>query len=260
MVLIFITFFSAPLLAADLSRIDRKVAKEPAYTSRPEYCLLVFGPEAKTRVWIVQDGNNIYVDRNGNGDLTETGEKATRQKDPMLGDDEFSFAVGDIRDGDLTHKRLMIEVRKLDHLAHQDEQVKDYIAKDPKARGYRVVLDVEMRGFRGIGIGRRGLQSVGFGDLHGFLKFSDTPETAPIIHFGGPWQVTLYGHHRLTIGRETDLVLALGTPGIGAGTTAWVGYEGVVPEQVFATAEVTYPPAREGEPSVRELYELKKRC
>src|SRR5712692_3344625 len=62
-------------LAADLTKIDRKIAKEPAYQSQPKYCLLVFGPEAKTRVWIVLDGDTLYVDRNGNGDLTEEGEK-----------------------------------------------------------------------------------------------------------------------------------------------------------------------------------------
>ena len=35
---------------ADLTKIDRTIAKEPAYKSKPKYCLLVFGPEAKTRV------------------------------------------------------------------------------------------------------------------------------------------------------------------------------------------------------------------
>ena len=61
----------APLSAADLSRIERKIAKEPAYQSQqPGYCLLVFGQEAKTRVWVVRDGDTLFVDRNGNGDLT----------------------------------------------------------------------------------------------------------------------------------------------------------------------------------------------
>src|SRR5262249_50065817 len=58
---------------ADLTKIDRTIAKEPAYKSRPKYCLLVFGPEAKTRVWLVLDGDRLYVDRNGNGDLTDDG-------------------------------------------------------------------------------------------------------------------------------------------------------------------------------------------
>jgi hypothetical protein len=29
---------------ADLTKIDRTIAKEPAYKSKPKYCLLVFGP------------------------------------------------------------------------------------------------------------------------------------------------------------------------------------------------------------------------
>src|SRR5262245_47091454 len=60
---------------ADLTKIDRTIAKEPVYKSKPKYCLLVFGPEAKTRVWLVQDGDVLYVDRKGNGDLTEPGQK-----------------------------------------------------------------------------------------------------------------------------------------------------------------------------------------
>jgi hypothetical protein len=61
-------------LTADLAKIDRTIRKEPAYHSKPKYFLLAFGPEAKKRVWVVLDGEDFYVDRNGNGDLTETGE------------------------------------------------------------------------------------------------------------------------------------------------------------------------------------------
>jgi hypothetical protein len=64
-----------PAVAADLSKIDRSIAREPKYVGKPSYCLLVFGAEAKHRVWIVQDGDALYVDRNGNGDLTEPGER-----------------------------------------------------------------------------------------------------------------------------------------------------------------------------------------
>src|SRR5712692_6505008 len=67
----------APLArAADLAKVERKIAKEPAYqTKTPRYCLLVFGLDAKTRVWLVLDGDVLYVDRNGNGDLNEENEK-----------------------------------------------------------------------------------------------------------------------------------------------------------------------------------------
>jgi hypothetical protein len=57
-----------PGIAADLSKIDRTLGKEPAYQSKPKYCLLAFGPGGKTRVWLVVDGHVLYVDCKGNGD------------------------------------------------------------------------------------------------------------------------------------------------------------------------------------------------
>src|SRR5262249_44106941 len=59
----------SPAPAADLTKIDRSIAKEPAYKAKPKYCLLVFGSEEKFRVWLVLDGDILYVDRNGTGDL-----------------------------------------------------------------------------------------------------------------------------------------------------------------------------------------------
>ena len=62
--------------AADLASVDRTIKKEPAYQSKsPRYALLVFGSEARDRVWLVHDGETLYVDRNGDGDLTGAGEK-----------------------------------------------------------------------------------------------------------------------------------------------------------------------------------------
>ena len=69
--------------AIDPPEIERTIAKEPAYKSKPKYCLLVCGPEAKTRIWLVLDGKTLYVDKNGNGDLTEAG-KALVSKDSSL--------------------------------------------------------------------------------------------------------------------------------------------------------------------------------
>src|SRR5215207_8233400 len=60
--------------ATDLSQIDKTIRKEPPYKTKPGYALLVFGSEAKTRVWLVQDGEKIFVDRNADGDLTDPAE------------------------------------------------------------------------------------------------------------------------------------------------------------------------------------------
>src|SRR5947208_1440560 len=80
----------------DLTKIERTIAKEPVYQSKsPKYCLLVFGPEAKTRVWLVLDadafGDILFVGRNGNGDLTET-DTAPKQGP--------TFLAGDITEAD----------------------------------------------------------------------------------------------------------------------------------------------------------------
>src|SRR5262249_61926022 len=53
-----------PLVALpELSNVDRRVI-EPAGLVKPRYCLLVFGPEARTRGWLVEDGGTLSVDRN----------------------------------------------------------------------------------------------------------------------------------------------------------------------------------------------------
>jgi hypothetical protein len=66
--LAFLVSSSPPVSATDLTKIERTIVKEPAYEGNPKYCLLVFGPEAKTRVWLVKDDNTLFIDRNGNGD------------------------------------------------------------------------------------------------------------------------------------------------------------------------------------------------
>src|SRR4051812_29976418 len=82
-------------------------AKEPAYqTKAPKYGLLRFGPKGEDRVWLVLDGDTLYVDRNGNGDLTEPGDKVAAEKRPGRdpGESGRSFDVGDVTVGGRTHK------------------------------------------------------------------------------------------------------------------------------------------------------------
>jgi hypothetical protein len=69
----------------DLSKIERSIAKEPVYQSEPHYALLVFGPQAAHRSWMVMDGNDVmYLDRNGNGDLTEPEERMELDREATM--------------------------------------------------------------------------------------------------------------------------------------------------------------------------------
>src|SRR5262249_31291113 len=63
----------------DFSKLDRHILKEPVYTCpKPLYGLLVFGPKADKRIWMVLDKTKpdseiydvLYFDRNADGDLT----------------------------------------------------------------------------------------------------------------------------------------------------------------------------------------------
>jgi hypothetical protein len=68
--------------AVDYAKIERRLTKEPAYKSgSPKYALLLFGREAKLRAWAVLDGETLYLDRNGDGDLTGKGERFERLTD-----------------------------------------------------------------------------------------------------------------------------------------------------------------------------------
>jgi hypothetical protein len=69
-----VSYLSRPAPAiVDLTKIDRKITKEPKYESKPYYALLAFGPAAEKRVWLILDGDVLYIDRNGNGNFTDDG-------------------------------------------------------------------------------------------------------------------------------------------------------------------------------------------
>src|SRR5437764_11640748 len=98
-----------PSAAADLANVDRSIAKEPRYVGKPEYCLMVFGADIRDRLWMVRDGDTLYADKNGNGDLTDAGEKIAAEADGLF----LTFHVGMIRRGQLEHRNLTVRASKL---------------------------------------------------------------------------------------------------------------------------------------------------
>lgn len=246
--------------AQDLTDIKRAIAKEPDYeTESQKYCLVAFGPDAKTLVWLVQDGGTLYVDRNANGDLTEAGEQVAPY-DPGIQQQpgEYRFDVGEISTGGLLHKGFSVYVSDIERIAQQYESVGELLAAQPDAQGYMLHLNYQHPDHRGYGIEGRIMQSVFFLDNNGVFQFSETPAEAPIVHFGGPLQSAIYYPQKLPTNRALDLTLGVGTPGLGPGTTAWVNYGGVIPDDVYPTVEITFT-GEDGNPII-ERYELPKRC
>jgi len=107
--------------AEDLAKIEREIDKEPAYqTKSPKYCLLVFGLDAKSRAWLVQDGDTLYVDRNGNGDLTEAGKSVKIKQNT---DSYRAFEAGEIKIDSLTHTGLSVtQMKASPELVGNDEE------------------------------------------------------------------------------------------------------------------------------------------
>ena len=257
---LWIAIASTSLVAAP-PLTDASLIAEPEYASEaPKYCLLAFGAAAETTIWLVHDGEVLYVDRNGNGDLTEPDERIAVEEgsDPEKG--MFLFVVGNVHDGELIHKDLQVRASHLRHLGDTDERVRAHLETNPDVRFYMVTVDVEMPGFRGNGIGGRVQQTASFLDVNGCLVFSDAPDEAPIINFGGPWEITLFSTPQLRIGRQTDIFLGVATPGRGPGTTVFVAYEELIPPDVEPEVAITFLSDEPDASPFRELYEIKGRC
>jgi len=202
---------SVSLAAVDLRTIDRTILKEPAYrTGQPKYCLAVFGPKAETRVWMVLDGDTLFIDRNGNLDLTEAGESVKGQPDPK-GRGEVQFNAGTItaKDGVLQNTRL--EVLVVPELTF----VYCRVEKQP---WQRAVVDNE-----------------------GYLVFANKPQTAPVLHFQGPLTIGLRFDHKFKRRSEPeDLDIMVGTPGVGAGSFVRFGHQ-TVAKDIRPVLKIDFP-------------------
>jgi hypothetical protein len=218
----FLALGTNPSAAVDLTKIDRTIAKEPAYKSNPKYCLLVFGPEAKTRVWLVRDGDVLYVDRNGNGDLTEKGERHTGVKHPNV----MRWHVGDIveENGKTKHTDLSLSM----NVGSNSYWQRSFSLHLRTADGIRQEVGHEF----------------------GPLRFSDRAQDAPIVHLAGPLTFFLRTSRNLIL-KEGGFIAVIGTAGLGEGTTAYCHTEDF--EKLKMVGEIEFPRQASGTP-------LKVRC
>jgi hypothetical protein len=246
------------LAAADLHKIERTIAKEPAYKNKPKYCLLVFGEQARTRVWLVQDGDVLYVDRNANGDLTEKDERVTLK--PGIKNYRL-FEAGDIHDGPLTHTGLNVT-----HFRVSAEEVGNLremariVVHSGEPWAWSMWLAAERPADDKRPLPKR-INYVVNGDGRGYLLFADRPADAPIIHFNGPWTLGLQDlKQHLTAGQKSQLKIGVGTPGLGPGTFSFVSYPDTIPADAYPVADITFPPKTKGDKPIRRKYTLTDRC
>jgi hypothetical protein len=226
--LAFVAVSSPQISAVDLSKIDRTIAKEPVYqTKTPKYCLLVFGPEAKTRMWLVLDGKVMYVDRNGDGDLTGADEQVP--PNPKNGRFELGpFTAAGIEYAHLgvgvtKNDRVQIALFRKEELAHRQ--------KLPLAWGK------ELQQFAGP-VSWTNLPDVQVEERD--LQFAARPQDAPIINFDGPLTLKVMDTKLAFVrgDKPTELHVSVGTPGLGKATFTQMLFMGGDPNGV---AELVFP-------------------
>jgi hypothetical protein len=246
----------APGRAADLAKLDRTIRKEPAYRGKPRYCLLAFGTRAAARVWLVLDGDTLYVDRDGDGDLTGAGEKVRLAKSYPIEKSLYSaqrqFLAGDLKAGgrdyttlDVTH---CVYNPKFVPTADDDKQAKELLDRHPGATVVIVSVKVDGR--------VRQVAAPSFGK---------SPKDAPVIHFGGALTMGLhpkwfYGWPVFGRGQAgSKLTVVAGTPGVGEGSFALLSYDDV-PKDAHPVAEIVFPSKKPGAAPVRLTVPLTQRC
>jgi hypothetical protein len=224
---------SGGLLSVELPAKDRVIAKEPVYdTKEPKYCQLVFGPEAKHAVWLVIDGDRLYVDRNGNGNLTEEGKRLIRQPAFLGG----GFVVPElaIGDGPATYTNLIVYWSP----QPSGQQKKEFPVE--------VLVDLNKQ----------------YCQWSDFRATAGRAKDAPVIHFGGPLEMILHADEAPipAPGKERPIGAVIGTRS-STGHLAMVRNDrNLAPNaDVHPLAEVTFP-AKAGADPVRIKLTLDQRC
>ncbi len=181
----------------DLNSVDHKLTKEPQYTAKPLYGLVIVGPDAEIRYWMALDKSSadskkydvVYVDFNGNGDLTEPNEKVVSK----TGEARVKFQFPDVVDRKTGKKHTDFYLSLTD--------------RDPATQMVSLMWNGEHK----------------FGGGYpedpelGYLRFGTSQEKAPILWLNGdgPFRFQRWYSGELRIGEADDLKLFLGLPGVG---------------------------------------------
>jgi hypothetical protein len=224
----------------DLKHIDRRAPKEPSYTSRrPLYGLLLFGPKAQARVWMILDRSKanaepydvLYADLDADGDLAEPAERFVGKVEG----NNVRFRLPDLKD-------------PATGILHTNFTARVSGGSEPT-----VMVSLAWRGQRKMGGGYPQDPE------NGYLKFGDAPANAPVMWAYGddPFRFQRWYGGRLPIGGEEDFKVFVGQKGSGA-NSFWAFQEHFLPEPEGVQATLVYRDAEDKERGLTCL--LKERC
>jgi hypothetical protein len=207
--------------------------KEPAYQSTPKYCLITLGDRGDVKVWMVEDGRRLFVDKNANGDLTDDGPSLEPSNLRHLDTSsrwDFHYSLDAITPANGTRSTNFV----LDRWNYGE-----------KEDSYGLSLSVN---------GRMPMYAGWFGTF-----WSTNRDDAPVIHFGGPFTPTLIRRKAFTIGEKgQQLSLGFFNPGSCPGAESRLSIEGL-PRDVMPELKIEWPTADAGKP-LQTFHELNQRC
>lgn len=215
-----------------VSHIDRTIIKEPTYQSVPKYGLITLGNSGDVKVWMVEDGRRLFVDKNADGDLTDDGPPIepshVRHLDANRWDFEYSLPAITPANGT---RATNFVLRRWNYADKEDSY------------GLSLSVNDQMPMYAGW-----------FGTF-----WSTNHETAPVMHFGGPFTPKVLRRKEFTMGEAHQrLSLCFINPGSGPGAESRLSID-ALPTFVVPELNIEWPTAA-GSASLRTSYNLTQRC
>lgn len=234
--------------------------KEPAYQHTPLYALVAFGLNREQAVWMVLDGRTLYIDRNGNGDLTEADEKLS-----MMSPDQATARVGNpgfYSHFDVTRTSLQLKGHEQETLELLQWMRDDkFVPKTESERQQKA--EFEQRG------NERFLFTRKKNDIESSygLVFVRDKNDVQVLYLDGPLTFALKMREQTLLQRGpagSDLAFHIGTPGRSPSWSSHPTFSPLmvkeVPEPVHLLVEVEFPGMTTvAEPIVKQ-FTLKSRC
>lgn len=232
---------------------EHALIKTPHFkTKEPLYGRLALGSEGQTKIWVILDGQSLYVDRNGNGDLTEADELLDTpvinanmdwkmiskgyhfadSKHSALEQSERSSRDVPLLKSTSKYRRFGLDFfeGKKNVTASKAEELKELQNWKEHFEGYVTVT----------------LTTDGQVTQAGNARFAPLASDAPIVRFDGPLQFQLFQPAlTFTTGTSTRLAIQIATRGIGGNALTRI-VTSSLPKQLNPIAEIEYPTGESG--------------
>jgi hypothetical protein len=251
----------APAQPIDVQPVLRS---EPAYKTGPRYIKIVFGNPTTSVSWLVMDGDVAYIDRHCTGHLTDKAccviaePKDIPPAEPTAEAlQKWQNVLIDMRADPKRVRALYQQARAL-NLQHRYFKLGFVDAEDGRH-------ELEMHSLPdGITINKLD----GLWQSTGRIVASSKSATAPIVHFNGPLELSVFApdwvHHKpggkLNRRSANFFAVIIDTPGQGEGTFACL-YCKDVPKEVSPTAEISLARCgKDGKSTVSKTVKLSQRC